>query len=366
MKNNDVIMLHGHESPRWLLENAGPVIKYRVANELAKEKNHKEIDSLRKALLEDGLVRLWLNRLQPKFGRNDLHGTKTENYENVMGKLYDFGLRKGMKALDDRTEPFLDWLAEQVKLPNVGYFPVLYRILAAAFLAMTGYSENDAVKNCIVKRLETVYPFAKKADLSNVYIPQDSFRGFPRAFRNAPLINPEIYPNDEFKLPWIHDVNAFLHSPFIMEDAQLRQKAETIIEFILKPEYQRLKPGYGTIRHESGRYYAMGWSVQVPGFFDSGVDSRDFGRFLLLLSVLGRSQKARRHEWFTRSVSLLESYRIDGGLYCFPREFLPEKQTGPWVLGTRMGLEANRRNNKAIVCESTFRVLKITSNQPKI
>jgi hypothetical protein len=57
-------------------------------------------------------------------------------------------------------------------------------------------------------------------------------------------LNPDLHPNDEVKLPWIHDVNAFLHSPFIMDDTELRRKVETIIAFIFKPEYQKLHPGY--------------------------------------------------------------------------------------------------------------------------
>jgi len=66
------------------------------------------------------------------------------------------------------------------------------------------------------------------------------FPSFPKTFKNVPLINPELYPKDEFRLPWIHDINAFLHSPFILEDSTLRSKVEKIIEFIFTPEYQKL------------------------------------------------------------------------------------------------------------------------------
>jgi len=117
--------------------------------------------------------------------------------------------------------------------------------MVASFLSMTGYAHDNAVKAMILKRLEAIYPFAKKGDLNNVYIQQDSFPGYPKSFRNYLLLNPALYPNDEVKLSWIHDVNAFLHSPFLMRDAELRRKVETIIAFILKPEYQKLHPGYG-------------------------------------------------------------------------------------------------------------------------
>jgi len=293
---------------------------------------------LREALFSDGLVQFWLGNLRPDFSRNVMHSGKSEGYENVMGKLYEFGLRKGMRVLDERTAPFRRWLDEQIRLPNEGYFPVLYRTIVAAFLCMTGYADEPAVNEWVLKRLETVYLFAEQGKLKDAYVSRDSFRGFPKAYRAYPLINPELYPNDEFKLPWVHDVNAFLHSPMLMEDAQLRGKVEAVVDLVLRPEYQRLHVGYGVMRHSSGRYYVMGWGVHLPGYFGSEVEAEDSGRLLLLLSVLSRSQVARKHPWFKKSVALLNRYKTGEGLVCFPREFLPEKRFGYWVGGARMGL----------------------------
>jgi hypothetical protein len=346
------------------MNNAGPVIRYRTAIELLGEKGIGK--SLRENLVSSSLVQFWLEHLSPKLGRNDLHGAKTENYENVMGKLYEFGLRKGFPSLDEKTEPFRQWLKREICRPNEGYLPVFYRTLVAAFLAMTGYSDDEAVKDWVQRRLETVYEFAKKGTLEGAYVPQDSFPGFPKAFKNAPLLNPELYPNQEMKLPWIHDINAFLHSPHIMEDATLKAKVETIIKFTLTPEYQKLPVGYGVVRHEPGRYYAMGWSVHLPGYFDSDVSGREFGRLLLLLELFGRSDAARHHVWYQRLIDMLTCFNDEEDLTIFPREFLPEKGYGVWVLGVRMGLEENRRTKRAITCESTFRFLRITSQMPEL
>jgi len=343
----------------WLMQNSGSVIRYRTLTELLKEENEKKIKESGKELLSSSLVQFWLGNLKPDFGRNNMHGARIDTYENVMGKLYEFGLRKGMVVLDERVKPFRQWLSQQTRLPNVGYFPVFYRTLTAAFLAMAGYADDEAVKEWTLKRLETVYPFAKQGRLDNVYVSQNMYPSFPKAFKNAPLINPELYPDEEMKLPWIHDVNAFLHSPFIMENAQFRDKIETIVDFILSPTYQKLYPSYGIVRHAYGRYYAMGWSIHLPGYFESNVKPKDFGRFLLLMNLLGRSRNARKHQWFRRSVSLLESFKTEEGLVSFPREFLPEKKFGYWIVGGKMGLEANRRTRTAIVSESTFRYLEI-------
>jgi len=350
-----------YESLNWLLENSGSPIRYRTSTELLRETNERKTESLKEDLLSSNLVQLWLDNLRPDSDKNGLHSGKSEAFENAMGKLYEFGLRKGEKVLDEKTEPFRHWLAEQTSLSNDGYFPVFHRTMVATFLAMTGYSNDVAVKTMILKRLETIYPFAKKGDLNNVYIPQDSFSGFPKSFRNYPLLDPDLYPNDEMKLPWIHDVNAFLHSPFVMDDTELRRKVETIIAFILKPEYQKLQPGYGVIRKGSGKYYVMGWSIHLPGYFKSSVQPKDFGQFLLLLNLMSRSRTAREHPWFKRSFSFLNSFKAENDLITFPRGFLPEKRFGYWVTGARMGLEPNRKTQKAITCESTFRYLEIAT-----
>ena len=64
--------------------------------------------------------------------------------------------------------------------------------------------------------------------------------------------------------------------------------------------------------------------------------------------------------WYERSLETLRQFKCEDGLVRFPRAFLPEKRIGCWVLGMRMGLEENRRTQKAMTCESTFRFLEIT------
>jgi hypothetical protein len=347
------------ESLDWLMNNAGPVIRYRTATELLHEE--ARAPALEKDLLASNLVRFWLGNLNTNPNRKTLHGARTETYENVMGKLFEFGLKRGNPTLDSRTKVFRSWLKQQIRLSNEGYLPVFHRTLTAAFLVMTGYADDEAVKEWVLRRLETVYAFAKKGSLGEAYVPQTSFPGFPKAFRNTPLMNPELYPDDELKLPWIHDMNAFLHSPSIMEDATSREKVEVVVRLILSPEYQRLHVGYGVVRHQSGRYYMMGWSVHLPAYSQPDVSAKNFGRLLLLLNLLGRSRTAKENSWHKHSIEILKRFKSKDDLISFPRKSLPEKRTGCWVLGHRMGLEENRRTQKAITCESTFRFLEIVS-----
>ncbi len=176
---------------RWLMENAGPVIRYRLSKGHDQDGNGSIVELTE--LLASPLVSSWLERIPSECDRHTLHGAIPQSFENVMGKLFEFGLRRGVPVLDDRVAPFQRWMEEQIDLPHQGYLPVLHRTICAAFLTMLGYEEG-AIDAWVRHRLDTVYDFARRPDLEHAYIPQDTFPGYPKAFRRSPLLNPELYP----------------------------------------------------------------------------------------------------------------------------------------------------------------------------
>jgi len=52
------------ELAEWLLENGGPVVRYRTATELLSDASMVDIEALDRDLLNCPLVRLWLGRLK--------------------------------------------------------------------------------------------------------------------------------------------------------------------------------------------------------------------------------------------------------------------------------------------------------------
>jgi hypothetical protein len=52
----------------------------------------------------------------------------------------------------------------------------------------------------------------------------------------------------------------------------------------------------------------MEWSIHLQAYFESNVSPKEFGYFLLLLNMLSRSETAREHSWFKRSLSLLQGF----------------------------------------------------------
>jgi hypothetical protein len=168
-------------------------------------------------------------------------------------------------------------------------------------------------------------------------------------------------------LPWIYDIVGF--SAYLPERGNKadREKTNTIISYILNEHYQRLPEGYGILLAANRRYYAMGWSVSLPGFVNKlseEVSTRHvpawmLGAFIQRLVVMGRFAVVRRHPWFINSLKHLEGFKTQAGTYLFPRSYLPEKANGYWITGARMGLESSRKTTLATELESTFWMAKL-------
>jgi len=63
-----------------------------------RESNAKKVELLRKKFLSNSLVKLWLGNLRPKFDKKVMHSGKSGVFENAMGKLFEFELRRGKKV----------------------------------------------------------------------------------------------------------------------------------------------------------------------------------------------------------------------------------------------------------------------------
>ena len=80
----------------WLLENAGPVIRYRTAHELIGGISSSEERKLRRDLLECAEVQKWLHALE---SCKRLGGSKDSSAVNSIAKLAAYGLTAEMPEL---------------------------------------------------------------------------------------------------------------------------------------------------------------------------------------------------------------------------------------------------------------------------
>jgi hypothetical protein len=354
------------ETYRWLMENGGPVIRYRTAAELMLPDKALDIEALQHDLLQSKLVQTWLDNFKPPVLLNlkptrqgeftrasiEIHGAKDTALENVLGKLTEFGLKKGMPEFESRVEPYLVWLNVTSKQWPDYLFVRWMRLEIADFLARAGYLDEPEVTKLLKEHLEVIYQFARKGD-HNIYVDPKDFKKIPASFAKHPLIDPELTRLD-IKLPMAYDILGWGH--YLQKaGVEERKKADTVIDFIFDEKYQAYPWGYGVMLDEtSGKFWAMGWSYHIPGFSKSFGGDLENRLRVLRLEQLVYFKAARRHPWFKANLEHLEQFRTPDGTYLFPREYLPEKPAAYWIVGGKYALEESPRNKKALEVESTF------------
>ncbi|MGY5865102.1 MAG: hypothetical protein RTV41_10915 [Candidatus Thorarchaeota archaeon] len=340
-----------NELSRWLVVNAGPVIRYRTLREIIQERDIGVVSESLEGLFSSQKVQMWFERLKPNLGFHHVHSSSPTAFENVIGKLVQLGLHAGLQQFDSLTLPFRAWLSDRMKEDTpegVGPWEGFSELLLAGFLAYAGYSDTTPVRTMTLERLRKAHWFVENINFNEFYVKET---------KKEWLVNPQFYQEVEYGLPFVHDIRGFASSPWIFEDKKYSKLVEQIVAMILSAEYQSLKFGYGYMKYEK-RIYAIGWSVHLPNYLTPASEN-DMSRLILNLELLAPFETARTSEWFGESLGLLEDQRTQEGHYRFPRKWLPEKPSGYWVGGHYMALEDDRRKQAAIDYESTFRILKI-------
>ncbi len=339
----------------WLLDNAGPIIRFRTIVDLIEEQDVGVVARALSDMSEDPEVIKWLDLLKPNLGFNEIHSSKQHAIENVMGKLVQFGWRAGLQPFDTKTLPFRVWLTENIDRPHMEPHALFKKTLIASLLARAGYDMVETVEKQMVNRLKTLYKFSVAPDFSLVFVEKPDTKMMSDTVHE--LVNPELYQNQQFMLPWIHDALAFGKIGSIMNQPEKRGMVECVMEMILSPEYQALPLSYGLAKY-GGKYYVIGWAVHLPSY-DSKPDEKSFAEMLLMLEALAPFKCIQISSWFKQSMKYLEEFRTDNDTYSFPNAWLTEAKTGYWVGGVRMAFDSRAGRTNAIEVESTFRVLLI-------
>lgn len=342
----------------WLLENSGPIIRYLVMHALKSSPPSTRV-RLQGQLMQSDTVRHWMACLIADTSFNGVHGSRDTCFENALGKLSLFGVRHGMGDLDRRCEPYIRLLANSSTRQNV--MTVLYQTIVASLLAMAGYCTKATVREWLVQRLETIYSFVRDRQYG-IYLDKSKFKNIPSAFRNYPIVDPDLYGDGRFALPWIYDMFAFSVLFGYTSDRSVKEKIEKIVAYVLDQQYQQLPDGYGVVLTGKNHYNVMGWNVWLPGFDKLHMGDFERGCLVQRLELMSRFPNTLDSPWLKSSIKQLEQYRTDGSRYAFPRHYIKERRNSYFVTGAHMGLGENRHRRSACEIESTFWMMKITSN----
>jgi hypothetical protein len=344
-----------------ILSRAAVPIRLRLARRFPVKFAQVDRQELESQLLALPIVQTWLARFTRNTGPVDLHGSKPTQFENVIGKLVDLGVRAGMPVLDEKTAPYLRWLEamEQGSLPSWERvtWSGWYRSMVANLLAYAGY-RTESVRRTMARRLELMAAFARQRNF-DLYVDPAPYGKAPRGFHNKPLLDPALYPGDQCVLPMIYDLvgmSAFGYTGLV-ENAD--EKIEVVLRYLLDPRYQSAHPG-SSLCWVNKRWYAVGWDVCLPGFFGlEKVSETEWGQFLQRLLWLARFWSVRAHPWFQHALTHLQTFQTAGGWYCFSTQYFPEKASGYWVSAAYCALEPGRRTPELLEAESTLRMMEL-------
>ncbi len=339
-----------------LFEKANPIIRYRIATELFDEDAEMDLGILRSQLVNQTDAKYWMKCLKTRRIYDTIHGNYDKSLENSLGKLIQFGITKGISNFDKNVTKHLAWLENienKTDLPHNNYF--LQNVIAS-LLANAGYEEHHLVREILLKRLKLMYDFTKKKDY-DIFIDKALFKDVPLAFENYDMINPELYEDDKFALPWIYDLFAFevLYKDF-------KDEIDAILEYVLNKKYQKFPEGYGIIISHPKRFLVVGWNIWLPGFFDFDLNPHQKQSFILRLTLMSNFEPVIKSKWFKSCIEHLNQFKTKTGLYSFPKAYLQEKRNTYYITGSHMGLGEVRSEEASIEIESTFWMMKILKN----
>jgi hypothetical protein len=345
----------------WLIQEGGPVVRWLALTNLVDQPSQEHVRRAKRNLLKEPHVRLWLDRLENVKG---FHNSGNDCFENVAGKLGEFGLHAGMDPLDANMARFVEWVSNPTRKREQGMMATLNRLLACAGLLRLGYTSIDAVRDFALSRLDQVHHVASWRRY-DVFLPEDPL-DMPKAYRGRyRVVAPEFTPGGVSHLPYIHDLYMLAYMPDAWRTDEVCRKMRAVVQYVLADAYQRLPAGYGYLRDDSDvkpRYYVLGWNVDLPGY-RAPLAGHARAYFIQRLELMSRFPEARKHPWWARAMKLLSDCRTPTGRYLLPRSWLQEKPAGYWVTGSHMGLEKSRRSGQTFETESTLRAMRLLNTE---
>jgi len=346
----------------WLFQNGGPVIRYLTAIR-QQESEKAQIHNLRGKVLESEEVKYWLRNLTGYTEANHIHGGRDACFENTMGKLTLYGLRKGSVHFDRICAPYLVWLERSMHVSKRNIIHVFHQTIVAAWLAVAGYLSEPPVRDFVMGRLNRIHDFVKVRDFS-IYVDRAGFKRIPAAYDRHLLVDPSLYVDGDFALPWIHDVFAFRELQAYRKNDEVNARIGHVISYILDRRYQQFREGYGIVQTDNNHYNVMGWDVWLPFYDGLHTNSFEKGCLVQRLELMSYFKTARSSHWFAENTKMLEGFRNHNGRYLLPKEYIREKRNSYFAMASHMGFGENRRRRISLEIESSFWMLKIMSNKP--
>jgi hypothetical protein len=236
------------ENIQWLVKNGGPAIKLRMMNEGLIDKDSYDVEKLVDELLQIEKVKTVLTYFDRFKDYNstplnklysNIHSCYEDCYEMFMPFLINLGFRAGIPVFDKK----------------VGYMREVYQYLMTQgdayvsniviYLLEAGYYFNDML-GYLERLLYQIHNIAKQQcfDIYETDPSKIRYSKIPEIWKDKPILK-DIQANGELTVPTIYHIKYIIDIYKYVEDEQVKEKIDTVIKYILHPQYQKLRGNYG-------------------------------------------------------------------------------------------------------------------------
>jgi len=300
---------------QWLVENGGPSIKLNMMNEGLIDKNTYDAEKLADKLLQIEKVRTALTYFD-KFKDYEsmlptpykalagyIHNCYEDCFEMFMPFFISLGFRKGVPVFDEKVEYMRDVYRYLVSVGKGGSGIVIMYMLKA------GYFYDDMLDG--LEGLDTIYNTAKQQcfDIYETDPAKIRYSKLPNEWKNGPILK-DIHIDGELVVPTIYHITKIIYLYKYVKDAETKNKIDTVIEYVMHPEFQKLRGclGYGWFYNKS--YYACSGTLSLPLYEDNAFSRNS-------LELMSHSPYAVKTEWYQNCINYLEQYKTERGTYAF-------------------------------------------------
>lgn len=185
--------------------------------------------------------------------------------------------------------------------------PIVMHMLEAGYYYdnMLEYMKRfiDSIYNAATHQCFDIY----ETDTSKI-----RYSKLPKEWKNKPILK-DIHVNGEFMIPTIYHVRYIIDIYKYIEDKDIKEKIDTVIKYILHPQYQKLRGDYGYGWFYNKAYYACSCGVSLPLYEDNKIEG-----YKDILEMMSNSPQATSTEWFQNCMNFLEQYKTEQGTYILP------------------------------------------------
>ena len=318
----------------WLLENAGPAIKLRMMNEGLVEKTEAEYEEAAKKILSIDKVQTVLGYMDDfknseAMGERELVARIHNCYENCPETfflfLHNMGLSKGIPLFDEKIGALRETCVHLSKTSGWGAYPlggigwfganiVAYNLLKAGYyfdeLTVHLAARLNAISKAADEKVFDIY----ETDLNNIRQPNR----WKEKVILKDFCNPYL-PGTP--LPLNYDMEFAVYLYRFTDDSELKKKIDGLFEYILTPEYQKLRGDYGWHWDETkNTYHASNPGVYLPLYLNGELSKGDCFFFLNTVDKYSNSPVVIKSGWPRKCYEYLLQYNTGRGTYRFPDE----------------------------------------------